>query len=129
MGPSSWLFQMVVNYILTHLAQLAAAVGANVDWKAVAATAVAAVEGLVDGFLPQFVQDFVNPGIAALVNGAVEAISLALSDSTDLSLILADLTAKDYPKALADLEALLAKVVHPSQAPTLAAVQQLKLAA
>lgn len=116
---------MVINYVLTYLAS----VGSSVNWAQLAAEATAYVLAAVDKFVPAFLQSFVNPGITDLINGAMQVVSLALADSTDLALIIGDLQAKDLPKALSDLEALLAKVMHPQQAAVVAAVQHLKLAA
>lgn len=107
-----WLLSLVIHYILAQLAKL----GTTVDWGKLPGDTAAEVLAAVDKFLPAWLQAMVNPGLAAVVIAAVGAVEAACADTADLQTIVDDLQAGNWNQALADLEALLGKIVHPSAA-------------
>lgn len=114
----TWLISLVINYILSQLANL----GTSVDWNAITAEA--------DTFVNKFVPSFLQPSVDGVVAGAVQVIAAACQDTADLELIVGDLEAKNWAQALTDLEALIAKLVKPAAptAPVVAALHALKAA-
>lgn len=104
----NWILQMVINFVLNQLSNFSG----TINWAGIKTS----LEAYVDKFLPSWL----DPSVNTIIDNAVDAIAAALADSADLAAIVADLQAKDWGKALADLEALLQKSVHPS-APAVAA--------
>jgi len=112
----TWLVQLVVQYVLAQLEKFTT----GVDWAAVLAEA--------EGYVAKFVPSFLVATVDGVVVGAVAAVQAALADSADLELILKDLANGLWSDALATLETLLGKVVHPAQPAVLAAVQAMRVA-
>lgn len=114
---NQWIIQAVVHYLFT---QLAAGVK-TVDWQGL----VAKGEALVNEYVPAFLQ----PMVDGVVVAAVGALQAALQDTADLETVANAIANKDYAGALAALETLVGKVVHPGVASVLPAVAALKVAA
>ncbi len=105
----AWILSLVVHYVLNQIAKL----GTSVNWTKLATDTIAQVNALFAD-APGWVQTLVLPGLDAVISSAVEAIATACTDTADLQLIVDDLQAQNWSKALTDLEALLGKVIHPS---------------
>lgn len=114
---NSWVVQLVINYLFT---QLAAGVK-TVDWQGL----VTEGETVVNKYVPAFLQPLVDGVVVASV-GALQA---ALQDTADLETVATCVANKDFAGAIAALETLLGKVVHPGVATVGPVVAELKKAA
>lgn len=108
---ANWILQLIINFVLTQLASF----GTNINWGDIKTKA----NTFVNSFLPSFLQ----PSVDGLVDGAVDAIAAALADSADIGLIISDLAAQNWAKALSDLEAMLEKLATPTASAVAAATK------
>lgn len=107
----NWIITAAVMFVLKEVS----AWDASTNWDTVKAN----VDQAVNDHLPPFSQ----AGVDQVVNGVVDCVAAALADTADLQKCASDVIAGNTAQALADLEALLAKVVNPAQPQVLAGVK------
>lgn len=120
-----WLQQIVLRYFLTWLG----GVTGNIDWNAFVTDATTAVNNTIGKLIPVQWIDAALDKLAdtAIVNLAA-SLQVALTDSADIAQLVADVAAKNFPQALADLEAILAKAVGSGTAAAQHALDVVKVA-
>jgi hypothetical protein len=107
----NWIVSAAVMFLLKEVA----AWDSSANWADVKTK----VDGAINDHLPVFAQE----GVDQVANTVVDCASAALADTADLQKCASDVLAGNTAQALADLEALLAKVVNPAQPQVLAGVK------
>jgi hypothetical protein len=107
----SWLTGAALAFVLKEISSA----GAGANWPAVKT----AVNTAVADHLPAFAV----PGVDGVADAIVDDVAKALQDTADLAKVANDVIGGNFVAALTDLEALVVKVVSPTQPMTLAAVR------
>ena len=93
--------QLVIKWLLAHLKD----VSGSIPW----ATLKTTIHAKIAAAIPV---EFLDTALDSIVDALFDGLAAALSDTTDEALLITDCANQDWPKALSDLQAILAKVLH-----------------